>query len=65
MDWKRFSFIGFIIILLFGAVVLVGSVQQRPLLIVTSMLATTIAVAGLPLGARIEIELVAAASPPR
>lgn len=45
MDWKRFSFIGLIIIILFGAVVLVGSVQQRPLLIVTSMLATTIAVA--------------------
>ena len=45
MDYKRFIFIGIIIFVLFGAVVMVGQVQQRPLLIITSMLATTIAVA--------------------
>ena len=45
MDWKRFGLIGLIITILFGAVVLVGHTQQRPLLILTSMLATTIAVA--------------------
>ena len=45
MDWKRFSFITLIITILFAAVVLVGHTQQRPLLIITSMLATTIAVA--------------------
>jgi len=45
MDLKRFGFIFLIITILFGAVVLVGHSQQRPLLIVTSMLATTIAVA--------------------
>ena len=45
MDWKRFGFIALIITILFGAVVLVGYSQQRPLLIITSMLATTIAVA--------------------
>jgi simple sugar transport system permease protein len=45
MDWKRFGFIFLIIVILFGAVVLVGHTQQRPILIITSMLATTIAVA--------------------
>jgi simple sugar transport system permease protein len=45
MDWKRFSFIGLIIVVLFGVVVMVGQVRQPPLLIITSMLATTIAVA--------------------
>jgi ABC-type uncharacterized transport system permease subunit len=45
MDWKRFSFIGLIIVVLFGLVVMVGQVKQPPLLIITSMLATTIAVA--------------------
>jgi general nucleoside transport system permease protein len=45
MDWKRFSFIGLIIIVLFGTVVLVGQSKQTPILIITSMLATTIAVA--------------------
>jgi simple sugar transport system permease protein len=45
MDWKRFSFIGLIIVVLFGTVVMVGQVKQPPLLIITSMLATTIAVA--------------------
>ena len=45
MDWKRFSFIALIITLLFSVVVMVGQVKQPPLLIITSMLATTIAVA--------------------
>lgn len=45
MDWKRFTFIGLIIAVLFGLVVIVGQVKQPPLLIITSMLATTIAVA--------------------
>lgn len=45
MDWKRFTFIALIIIVLFGVVVMVGQVKQPPLLIITSMLATTIAVA--------------------
>ena len=45
MDWKRLSFVLLIIIVLFGAVVLVGYTKSAPLLTVTSMLATTIAVA--------------------
>jgi general nucleoside transport system permease protein len=45
MDWKRFGFISFIIIVIFGVVVFIGQVRQPPILIVTSMLATTIAVA--------------------
>jgi simple sugar transport system permease protein len=45
MDWKRFSFIGLIIVVLFSVVVMVGQAKQPPLLIITSMLATTIAVA--------------------
>jgi simple sugar transport system permease protein len=45
MDWKRFSFIALIIIVLFSVVVMIGKVNQPPLLIITSMLATTIAVA--------------------
>ena len=45
MDWKRFGFIALIIIILFGTVVMVGQVKQPPILIITSMLATTIAVA--------------------
>jgi simple sugar transport system permease protein len=45
MDWKRFSFIALIITVLFGVVVVIGQVKQPPLLIITSMLATTIAVA--------------------
>jgi len=45
MDWKRFTFIGLIVFVLFGLVVMVGQVRQPPLLIITSMLATTIAVA--------------------
>ena len=45
MDWKRFGFILLIIVVLFGAVVLVGYTESRPIVIITSMLATTIAVA--------------------
>lgn len=45
MDWKRFIFIALIIAVLFGTVVMVGQAKQPPLLIITSMLATTIAVA--------------------
>ena len=45
MDWKRFSFIALNIVVLFGTVVMVGHSKQPPLLIITSMLATTIAVA--------------------
>ncbi|MBI5964984.1 MAG: ABC transporter permease [Chloroflexi bacterium] len=45
MDWKRFGFIALIITVLFGVVVVVGQAKQPPLLIITSMLATTIAVA--------------------
>ncbi|MBE0681684.1 MAG: ABC transporter permease [Anaerolineales bacterium] len=45
MDWKRFGFIALIIIVLFGTVVMIGQVKQPPILIITSMLATTIAVA--------------------
>ncbi len=45
MDWRRFGFIALIIAILFGIVVLIGHVQTPPLVIVTSMMATTIAVA--------------------
>ena len=45
MDWKRFGFIALIIVILFGAVVLVGMQSRPPILIITSMMATTIAVA--------------------
>ena len=45
MDWKRFSFIFLIIIVLFGLVVMIGQVKSPPIVIITSMLATTIAVA--------------------
>lgn len=45
MDWKRFSFIAFIIAILFGTVVLVGYTSEPWILIVGSMMATTIAVA--------------------
>lgn len=45
MDWRRFTFIFLIIVILFGAVVLVGKVKSPPIIIITSMLATTIAVA--------------------
>src|SRR5512134_1655408 len=45
MDWKRFGFILLIIVVLFGAVVLVGYTRSAPIIIITSMSATTIAVA--------------------
>ena len=45
MDWKRFGFIFLIIVVLIGVVVLVGQVKSPPIVIITSMLATTIAVA--------------------
>jgi simple sugar transport system permease protein len=45
MNWQRFAIIAFIIAIMFGTVVLVGYSQNSPLVIITSMLATTIAVA--------------------
>ena len=45
MDWRRFAVIALVIIIMFGMVVLVGIVHDSPLVIITSMLATTIAVA--------------------
>jgi general nucleoside transport system permease protein len=45
MDWKRFGFIFLIIVVLFGVVVLVGHTKSSAVIIVTSMMATTIAVA--------------------
>jgi general nucleoside transport system permease protein len=45
MDLRRFLFIGFIIVLLFAVVVLIGSAQVSPLVIIVSMLATTLSVA--------------------
>ncbi len=45
MDLKRFGFIFLIIIVMFGVVVLVGQTKSPPIVIITSMLATTIAVA--------------------
>jgi general nucleoside transport system permease protein len=45
MDWKRFGFIFLIIVVLFGIVVAIGGAQASPIIIITSMLATTIAVA--------------------
>jgi len=45
MDWRRFAVIALVIAIIFGTVVLVGISQNPPLIIITSMLATTIAVA--------------------
>ncbi len=45
MDWRRFGFIALIIAILFSVVVLIGKAQISPLIIITSMMATTIAVA--------------------
>ncbi len=45
MDWRRFGVIALVIAILFGVVVLVGKSQTSPMVIITSMLATTIAVA--------------------
>jgi ABC-type uncharacterized transport system permease subunit len=45
MDWRRFAIIALVIAIIFGTVVLIGFTQSPPLVIITSMLATTIAVA--------------------
>jgi ABC-type uncharacterized transport system permease subunit len=45
MDWRRFAVILFVIIIMFGTVVLIGASKTSPLVVITSMLATTIAVA--------------------
>ncbi|HEX8990299.1 MAG TPA: ABC transporter permease [Anaerolineales bacterium] len=45
MDWRRFAIIALVIIILFGIVVLIGHTQNSPIVIITSMMATTIAVA--------------------
>jgi len=45
MNFRRYAFIALVIIILFGVVVAIGKVRQPPILIITSMLATTIAVA--------------------
>ncbi len=45
MDWRRFAIIALVIAVMFGTVVAVGGSQSSPLVIITSMLATTIAVA--------------------
>jgi simple sugar transport system permease protein len=45
MDWRRFAIIIFVIAVMFGTVMYVGGSQTSPLVIATSMLATTIAVA--------------------
>ncbi len=45
MDRRRFAIIAFVIALMFSIVVFVGHSQNPPLVIITSMLATTIAVA--------------------
>jgi simple sugar transport system permease protein len=45
MNWRRFGFIGLIIVVLFGTVVMIGGAQISPIIIIASMLATTITVA--------------------
>jgi simple sugar transport system permease protein len=45
MDWRRFAIIALVITVLFGVVVAIGHTQNSPVVIITSMLATTIAVA--------------------
>lgn len=45
MDLRRFAFITLIIIVLIGAVVLIGASQVSPTVIIVSMISTTIAVA--------------------
>jgi simple sugar transport system permease protein len=45
MEWRRLTVIVIVIVIIFGTVVLVGHSQTPPLIIITSMLATTIAVA--------------------
>jgi len=45
MDLRRFAVIALVIVILFTVVVMIGSATDDPLVIITSMLATTIAVA--------------------
>ncbi len=45
MDWRRFSIIALVIAIMFGTVVLIGGRRNSALVIITSMLASTIAVA--------------------
>lgn len=45
MDWRRFGVIVLVIIILFTVVVVIGRPKSEPLIIITSLLATTIAVA--------------------
>lgn len=45
MDWRRFGVIALVIATLFTVVVMIGSATDNPLVIVTSLMATTIAVA--------------------
>jgi simple sugar transport system permease protein len=45
MEWRRFGFVALIIVVLFSVVVMVGITKSPPILTITSMLATTIAVA--------------------
>jgi general nucleoside transport system permease protein len=45
MDWRRFAVIVMVIAIMFGTVVLVGISKNSALVIITSMIATTIAVA--------------------
>jgi len=45
MDWRRFAIIALVIAIMFGTVVLVGRSKDSALVIITSMLASTIAVA--------------------
>jgi ABC-type uncharacterized transport system ATPase subunit/ABC-type uncharacterized transport system permease subunit len=45
MEWRRFGFILLIIVILFGVVVAIGKSQVPPIVIITSMFATTLAVA--------------------
>lgn len=44
MEYRRYGFIALIVIILFSVVVLIGMKNDPPLLIITSMLATTISV---------------------
>ncbi|MFZ5909082.1 MAG: ABC transporter permease [Chloroflexota bacterium] len=45
MEWKRFSVIALVIVILFTVVVLIGKSTDNPIVILTSLMATTIAVA--------------------
>jgi simple sugar transport system permease protein len=45
MDWRRFSVIALVIAILYTVVLVIGRTRDEPLVIITSLLATTIAVA--------------------